>query len=156
VTVAGLFRGAADAFGQAVSSAGGSDLVVARLDPAGTRRWVRTAGGATDDAAAAVAVAANGDVVATGNFSGTVDFGTGAFTAAGGGDLFVVRLAPAGGATVWARRHGGLGYQFGTAAALRADGSIALGAFVQQTIDFGNGPRTSAGSWDAAVAVVAG
>lgn len=40
-----------------------------------------------------MAVNANGHIVVTGYFSGTVDFGSGPFTSAGKHDIFLLRLA---------------------------------------------------------------
>src|SRR6185369_14395845 len=101
VALTGSFRNTADFGGGPLTSAGGTDVFLASFTPSGAHRWSRRAGGSGDDAGQAVAVA--GDLLVTGPFQGTIDFGAGPLVAAGGGDLFVARYGAAG-TLVWARR----------------------------------------------------
>ncbi len=92
IGLAGDFAGSVDFGGGALVSAGGTDIVVARFDALGAHVWSHRAG----DAGAQVATAASSDVTgvfATGTFAGTVDFGGGALTTAGGNDIFLVKLS---------------------------------------------------------------
>jgi hypothetical protein len=71
--------------------------VIARLDQLevlfpGSPLWSKRFGGASSDQALGVAVEGNGSVAVTGVFSGTVDFGGGPLTSAGGSDIFLLRL----------------------------------------------------------------
>ncbi len=68
--------------------------------------WVLSFASALDDATQGVAVDRSGNVVATGAFGGTVDFGDAMHTASGPTDLFVVSRAPDGTAR-WSRVVGG-------------------------------------------------
>ncbi|MBI2819399.1 MAG: hypothetical protein HYX73_05410, partial [Acidobacteria bacterium] len=55
--------------------------------------WSRRFGSTSFDSGYGVAVDGNGNAVVTGAFNGTVDFGGGGLTSAGGGDIFVVKLS---------------------------------------------------------------
>ncbi|MFO0591560.1 MAG: SBBP repeat-containing protein [Polyangiaceae bacterium] len=92
VALAADFSGTVDFGGGNLVSAGGTDIVVARYDGLGAHVWSHRAG----DGGAQLATAAAADqtgVFATGTFAGTVDFGGGALTSAGGNDVFLVKLS---------------------------------------------------------------
>ena len=92
IALAGDFANSVDFGGGALVSAGGTDIVVARVDARGAPVWSHRAG----DAGAQVATAASSDatgVFATGTFAGAVDFGGGALVSAGGNDIFLVKLS---------------------------------------------------------------
>ncbi len=97
VCVTGSFSGTA-AFGSGpaaftLTSAGGTDVFVAKYTAAGALLWARDLGGSGDDAGAGVTVDGAGNVYTTGSFSGTADFDPGAaavnLTSAGAEDVFV-------------------------------------------------------------------
>jgi hypothetical protein len=115
---------------------GGIEAFVARLDAQGTLDWSHVFGGAGPDRAKAVRFAANGDVVAAGSLSGTLDFGDGPITT-DGEDAFVARWT-AKGAQRWARVFGGpLTQQVESLAADATSAMFATGAF-QGSIAFGD------------------
>lgn len=79
-----------------VHSAGAHDIAVARYDSDGTLRWVRRAGGASEDTAYALALAGEATVLVTGVAGPAAVFGPGESretTIADGGG-FVMRLRP--------------------------------------------------------------
>lgn len=88
-------------------SAGGRDILVAKLDGTGSLLWAVRAGGSTLDVGLKLALGIDGLAV-TGLFTGTADlFGT-TFSAQGGStDLFVAKLDPATGDAIWVRTAGG-------------------------------------------------
>ena len=80
-----------------------TEFVVSKLDAkTGAEMWRRSVMGtflANDECedealnqALAVAVDGSGDVIATGSFAGTVDFGGGGLTSSGGADIFLARF----------------------------------------------------------------
>jgi len=79
-----------------LTSAGGQDAIVVRLDAAGRFVWAAPLGGAENDYVNALAAAPDGSVYATGAFRNTADFdpreGVFALTSRGGADAFLVRL----------------------------------------------------------------
>ena len=80
-----------------MASAGLDAAFVALFDEMGTHLWSKQFSGMQlgINETASVAMGPASEVVAAGNFVGTVDFGQGPLTAAaGGGSGFVVRIAP--------------------------------------------------------------
>ncbi len=158
VITTGYFNGTAvfDA-GSAFSltSAGKSDIFVSKLDATGKFLWARRMGSTDVDQGLALALAGDGSVLATGSFSGTVDFdpGDGTFnlTIAGGTDLFISKLDSAGNFTgAW--RIGGVSQDYGDSLACGDQGSVFITGVFSGIVDFNLGPQqsylTSAGSSD--------
>lgn len=84
VYVTGEFRGNSFFSGTAfLSSAGESDIYLAKYSTAGQLQWVQKAGGAGNDAGRSIAVEANGTVYLTGNFSNQAAFATTVLTSWG-------------------------------------------------------------------------
>jgi hypothetical protein len=65
----------AQANGQTLPNAGGYDIFVAKYDPEGTLRWIRTAGGTGYDYGHGIVVDSKGDIVVTGGMAGEAKFG---------------------------------------------------------------------------------
>ncbi len=149
--VTGYFAGSIDFGGNTLVSAGGSDVFVAKLDPAGKPLWSFRFGDAAEQYAASVALDSAGDVLLTGGFFGSIDFGGGKLTSLGGSDVFVVKLDPSG-KHLWSKRYGSADNQDGTAVAVDAMGNVALTGYFRAGLDFGTGPMTSGGQYDVFVA----
>ena len=104
--MAGSFQGNVDFGGLTLSSANGSNDIFIAKYPAncGGVQWARNLGSSTDDVGYGLAVAGNGDVVMTGYFSGSINFGTGTVLSNGPfADVFVVNKADRDGADQTAR-----------------------------------------------------
>ncbi|MGD8414140.1 MAG: T9SS type A sorting domain-containing protein [Candidatus Latescibacterota bacterium] len=152
VYATGSFQGAVDFGGGALASAGYHDVFVLKLDAGGNHVWSRRAGGAVNDYGNGIAVGSGGDVLLTGEFRGTVDFGGGPLTSAGNEDVFVVRY-DTGGEHLWSRRFGDPYFaQSGFDVASGADGGVVVAGWFWGTIDLGGGTMVSAGEKDAFVA----
>ena len=104
--VTGEFEGTAQFGSTTLTSSGGRDIYVAKLNASGTVLWARRAGGGSDDFGSGVAVDGAGNVYVTGGFAGTASFGALSVTATGGNDFFVAKYDSAGNVT-WVRRGGG-------------------------------------------------
>jgi hypothetical protein len=139
--VAGHFTGTLVLGSTTLTSAGGEDVFVARLDAAGN--WVQAvrAGGTGHDYAMGLAVAPDGTATVVGGFeSKLARFGpfflSNADAATNTQDVFAARLSPAG---VWtqAARAGGAGADHATAVALAPDGTATVvGGFFGPTSTF--------------------
>lgn len=77
VLLAGSFAGILNVGDQALISAGSFDAVLAKFDPSGTPLWSRRFGDADDQESASVIVDGDGNIVFTGQFAGSIDFGNG-------------------------------------------------------------------------------
>ncbi|HZF47198.1 MAG TPA: hypothetical protein VE093_01035 [Polyangiaceae bacterium] len=151
VLLTGYFTGSVDFGGGALASAGNEDVFVAKLDPTGAHVWSKRFGDASDQNALSVAADSAGNVIVTGYFNGAVDFGGGALTSAGLGDIFLVKLNAAG-AHQWSKGYGDGMQQFGVGVAVDpADNILLVGSF-SGSVDLGSGPLTSVGSEDVLVA----
>ncbi|MBL7850136.1 MAG: VCBS repeat-containing protein [Cyclobacteriaceae bacterium] len=118
--------------------------------------WVKRIGaGVGSDVGYAIKTDAAGNVYTAGTFGGTVDFDPGAgvfsLTSAGGLDIFITKLDPAGN-FLWAGQMGGVSNEFVASLQLDAAGNIYTAGYFFNTADFdpgtGNADLTAAGSSD--------
>jgi fibronectin type III domain protein/beta-propeller repeat-containing protein len=131
-----------------LTSAGSTDIFVAKYASNGTPLWSKRIGSTMGDVGKAVAVDGNGSVYVTGYFRGTVDFGGGpvstSLTSA-----FLAKYSSTG-LHQWSKKMSTAtsGTDEGTALAADVNGNVVVGGSVYQTSDFGGGPLTSAGAQD--------
>ena len=97
-----------------------------------------------------IVIDASGNAIMTGLYSGTIDFGGGPMTTAGGDDIYVVKF-DANGIHQWSKSYGDTDFSFGAALATSGDDVIIVSTS-PGTLDFGGGPLTSAGDHDIFVA----
>lgn len=146
--VTGRFSAAVSFGGNPVSAAGLDDVFVARFDGGGGLVWSHTFGSGGTDSGRALAIGLD-RVYLSGAFSGSI-FPIGAGTklsSAGGEDLFVAAYRYVDGDAVWARRFGGLELD-GSDAIAQRNRRLVVGGSYSDTVDFGDGPHTSAGATD--------
>jgi len=140
---------------------------VAEFNPSGTHLWSRGFFDATVDASAisvistGVACDSSGNVVMTGLFGNTVDFGTGILTSSGNRSIFLAKYSGSG-TPVWSHRYGSAtsnagGESSSDAVAIDSGGNIAIVGFFSNTslgggTDFGGGELRSVGLTDGFVA----
>jgi hypothetical protein len=138
--------------GPELTSAGGTDVFVAKLDATGNHVWSRRYGSAMDDVAQDLVVdQADGSAVFTGFFQNTIDFGGGELTSAGANDIFLARL-DADGNHVFSKRYGDASNQRNfssftanswTSLDIDATGNIFLGGPLVGVVNFGSSPISS-------------
>jgi len=142
--------------GVPVSGSTGTDIFVAKYSGAdGSYEWARRFGGTSDDYGYGVAVDGSGNILVTGQFQGSVDFGGGALVSAGSSDIFVAKYT-ATGAYVWAKRIGGTGSEYGYGTAVDNSGNVIVTGRFSGTLDLGGGAVSSAGGYDSFVAKYSG
>ncbi len=129
VYVCGAFTGTATFGGFTLTSSGGSDIFIAKLDRAGSVIWARRAGGTGNDAGTAVAVDRMGNIHVAGSFQGNADIG--GIALAGGGTVSSwVAVLDRDGNVRWARKLSGTGAARGHRLACDAAGNtVLLGAY---------------------------
>jgi len=125
-----------------LTSAGGEDAYLAKYSSGGSLLWARRFGGSLGDTTSSVRLdATEGSLYVTGNFRGSADF-TGDnvtdLTSTGAADVFVLKLDPASGSTVWQKAVGGGSNDYGTDIAA-ADGYVYITGGFTNTVDFNPG-----------------
>ena len=151
IAVAGYFSGTSNLGGANLVSAGQYDIFVAKYNGVGVHQWSQGFGSTNFDAGYSVAVDASNNVLLTGYFFGTVNFGGSNLVSAGGTDIFVAKYNSAG-AHQWSKRFGALSGDFGNSVAVNASSDVFLTGLFLGTVDFGGGSLVSAGGQDIFVA----
>jgi hypothetical protein len=145
----GQFQGTADFDPGAgtfnMTSAGGYDIFVSKLDANGNFLWAKRIGAASFDFGRGIALDGTGNINITGSYQGTVDFdpntGTTNLTAVGSNDIFVLKLTPAGN-LIWAKSMGGASDDRGQAITSDATGNIYTTGYFVNNADFDPGAAT--------------
>jgi len=151
VVVAGTFQYGVDFGGGVLTSAGSLDVFVAKYSGGGTHLWSKRVGGVNAEAVNGLALDGNGNVVMTGSFNGTVDFGGGVLTSAGGNDIFLVKYAGGNGNHVWSKRFGGGSGDVGMGVATDSAGNVVLCGQFTGGVDFGGGALVPTAPYSAIV-----
>ena len=149
VITVGRFQGTTNFGGTNLVSSGGIDIVVAKYSGStGAHLWSKRFGDASDQSAEAVAVDPSGNVLLTGFFAGTVNFGGATLQTpyVGDYDVFVAKLTSAG-AHVWSENFPNTGNDFGTGIATDGAGNVAVVGYFNATIDFGGGTFLAANAY---------
>ncbi len=138
-----------------LTSLGGFDVFVSKMDPSGNLVWARTFGGSKYEQGFGIAVDLSGNVYTTGRFVGTTDFDPGAatykLTATGTGyaNAFISKLN-SNGDFVWAVALGGTQEDVGESIAVDASGNVHVIGTFSYTVDFDPGASTFSLSGNAA------
>ena len=93
--VTGRFDGTATFGSTTLTSAGSTDVFVAKVDASGAYAWATKAGGTSGDIGYGLSTLADGSSIVTGQFSGTATFGSTTLTSQGSVDVFVARFGSA-------------------------------------------------------------
>ena len=122
-----------------LTSAGGTDFFVSKLDNNGNYVWAKNIGGTSNDEGKSITIDAAGNIYTTGSFIGTVDFdpGSGATTlsSSGGNNVFVSKLDN-NGDYIWAKSFKGTkGYSI----AIDGAGNVYTTGYFSGTGDFDPG-----------------
>jgi ELWxxDGT repeat protein len=143
--VAGTFGASSFVIGSgadqvSLTTAGGSDVFLAKFDRDGTLLWARSGGGASFETPSALMELPGGAVVLTGTFSSTVATFSGlTLSTAGGNDAFIARYE-ANGALTWLKGFGGTGIESITQMVALSDGNIAIAGASSSTATITVGP----------------
>jgi hypothetical protein len=129
-----------------LTTAGGSDVFVSKLDASGNLVFAKRFGGSDDDGGISISVDSNGNIHTTGEFAGTVDFdpgvGTSNLTSAGLSDVFVSKLDSSGNLLL-AKSFGGTANDIGRSIAFDSTGNIYTTGEFAGTVDFDPGTGTT-------------
>jgi hypothetical protein len=134
-----------------LTSSGGNDVFVSKLDAGGNFLWAKRLGGSSPNSpatiAAGISVDGSGNVYTTGYFYGTVDFDPGAGTTnitsvSGSTDIFISKL-DTGGNFVWAKSLGGSNSDSGSGISVDENGNVYTTGSFRGTVDFDPGVSTT-------------
>ena len=136
--VAGVFTASANFGLTTFNTAGGSDIFIATYDSNGTHLWSKKFGGTGEDLVSAISKDNSGNIIILGNFSTSIDFGTGTLTTSGKRDLFLAKLNSTG-AILWAKRYGGSEDDYSDMVSIDSAGNIIIAGSSNGMINFGGG-----------------
>lgn len=130
IYTAGVFNGTVDfdpGAGTSSLTATNEAAFVSKLDASGNLLWAKKIDGNSDEAINALAIDANGNILLTGYFYGTVDFnpgvGTSNLISTGNFDVFVVKLSEDG-EFIWGKNFGGSDDDYSYAITSDANGNV--------------------------------
>jgi hypothetical protein len=131
-----------------MTSAGSTDIFVAKYASNGTPLWSKRFGSTLGDVGKAVAIDGTGSVYITGYFRGSVDFGGGPLSTSST-SAFLAKYSSTG-LHLWSKKLSTptSGMDEGDALAVDGNNNVLVGGIVYQTSDFGGGSLTSAGGAD--------
>jgi len=136
--VTGFFYASADFDSQIITSSGQQDIFIAKYDSSGTLLWVRKAGGAGGDIGNGVAFDHSGNIIVTGEFSGSCTFGSVVLTSLNGSiDVFTAKYN-SNGNLLWAKKGSGIYTDRGTDVSTDTNGNIYVAGSFSDTIVFDN------------------
>ena len=142
VYIAGSFAGTATFGTNSLTSNGSDDIFIAKLDSTGNYLWARKAGSVNGDYANSVTVDKAGNVYVTGDFNGSVTFGTTILNSSNGYSAFIVKLDSAGN-FLWATKPGG--YSSGRSIAVDGVGNACVAGYFSGVATFGATTLTNGG-----------
>ena len=129
-----------------LTSNGGYDVFVQKLNPNGNFIWAKGMGGSTFDYGRSISVDSSGNVYLMGDFRGTADFfsGSGAvyLTSRGSSDVFIQKFNTSG-IFVWVKQMGGVGTDVGQAITTDSFGNIYSTGYFEGTANFDPGVGTA-------------
>lgn len=149
VAITGSFRRSIDFGNGALTTASGADVFIAVFESDGTLRWADSYGiSGVEDSGQDVTIDRGGNVIATGFFSSTIDFGGGTLTSTGGRDIFVARFDGNNGNHQNSVRFGGSGNDVGRSVGVDDKRNVYVTGAFRDTVTFGSTTLTGRGSDD--------
>ena len=145
--VTGYFSGTASFGSTNLTSAGGQDMFLAKLDKDGNFIWALRAGGTGDDLGYAVSLDGAGNILFAGTFESSASIGSAILISHGQDDIFVAKYS-SGGSWIWTRQAGGTSTDFVDDIDTDTSGNAYLTGYFQGTASFGTTSLTSAGQAD--------
>jgi hypothetical protein len=131
-----------------LTSQGGYDAYLAKLDSLGNLVWSKAFGAAGNQTSFSVAVDWSGSVAFSCSLTGTVDFGGGPITALNAASDIVLARYTSSGGFVWAQRFGDVGTDQARRIWFDPSGNLFATGITTTSLDFGGGPLPWVGGED--------
>jgi hypothetical protein len=151
--LAGMFDGTMPVGSTMLTSTGGLDLFVAKLDNAGQVVWARSFGGSGDDYGPRIGVDGAGDLYIAGTFQSQIGFGAVNLASAGSDDVYLAKLRGSDGAVLWATSIGATGSDNIIDLTVDASGRVVITGNASGALNIGGGNQ---GGLDAFIACYEG
>lgn len=147
----GTFYATAYFGSHSVTSAGGRDVFIAKVNSAGTWQLAQQAGGSSTDGVRGIAVDGEHNIYLTGGFNNTMSFGPLQINPVDSYDIYLAKANSAG-TWIWASVATGTGPDNVSALAVEAGGCSYLTGYFNASCAFGSLVLSSAGNTDAYIA----
>jgi len=147
VVLVGTFQGSVSFGGASLTSAGMSDIVLARYSTSGAHQGSQSFGGSGSEIVTGLAVNATGAIAMTGSFATNLDLGGGMLPMNGSWNAFVARFT-ASGSPRWSIGAGLLYDDHGNGVAISASGDVVATGDFYQGADFGGLDLVNVGGAD--------
>jgi outer membrane protein assembly factor BamB len=151
IYVLAIFSDTIDLGGGPLTSAGATDLVVAKYKSFGKLVWAVRLGGPGGETPGSLAVAPDNGVYVVGSFAQEAAIGELQIQSAGGSDAFVAQLGDSG-AVRWAQSLGGAGEDGLTSVAVDATGRVFVGGYFEGEAEIASELLAAVGTADAVIA----
>jgi len=143
----GEFKSTVNLGGGNLTSAGNYDVLLGKLDASGNHLWSKRFGDSGWQVSSGIAADNSGNVIITGYFYDTINFGGGNLVSLDGLDIFVAKFDAAGN-HIWSKRFGSSNDQYSFCIAVDDSGDVFLSGLFGGLVNFGGETLSSAGSWD--------
>jgi len=149
VCIFGENYGVVDFGGGPITSPEIKGLFIAMFDSSGTHLWSEGYGDSLYMFTGDLTTGPSGEVIVTGSFEGTIDFGGGSLVSGpgGGNSIFLAKFDSAG-AHVWSYTYPSTSYNSGRGLTTYSNGDVALTGLFSGNMDFGGGWLNGAGEND--------
>jgi hypothetical protein len=134
--ITGYYTNTAD-FGPVTATASGYDPFVAKVNTSGVFQWVQTFGSSGTDLGNDITFADDGNIVAVGDFFGTVNIGATSLVSPGGSSIYVAKFNKSTGSPIWANSFGGTMDDGSMAISVNGNGDIYVGGSFFGTVTLG-------------------
>jgi hypothetical protein len=148
--VGGSFQGDIQFVTPSLTSAGGNDGFVLKLDVNGAAQWVQQFGGPGNDVVRGMDTSADGTLNVGGSFRSSMTIGTTTLSTAGSDDWFITKLDSAG-VPLWSRKAGGNGSDLVHSLTTDAWGNVLVVGSFSANATFNATTLINSGSTDMAV-----
>ncbi len=145
VIFTGWYQNEIDFGGGPHISLGSMDIFLAKFASNGAYLWSHSFGDSINDSGQGLDTDREGNIILTGGFAGTVDFGGGPLTAAGYSDALIAKFAPDG-THIWSQAFGDTCGQWASIPVVDVDGNTIVTGGFESKIDFGGGDLIVSGN----------
>jgi len=144
IYITGQFSGTATFGTSTTLTASSTDIFVAKYNSSGVLQWAKKEGGSSVDRGLAIATDTIGNVIVTGDFSGSMTVGPTNLISAGAADVFVVKYNSQG-TVKWAKKAGNIVNDRATAITTDNSGNLYIAGSFGGTVSFGSTQLTATG-----------